>query len=115
MYNPTTGFWTASLPLSTVNIRADGRAGLISNAWMWWPGLTIGLNGDVVWRIIELTHNIERDVEGTGFNHVVDASLVPINMQIDLDQWTYNRYGDVGIVRQMHDRIQALENTYQLF
>jgi hypothetical protein len=108
------GLYDANVPLSTCRLRADGRAGLINGVWMWYPGLNLSLNGSNSWRIMEITHTIERNVENTGFSHVVDLSLVPINMQIDLDQWSYNRYGDLGIIRQLHDRLSALENTYQL-
>ncbi len=102
-------------PLSTVSLRCDGRAGLVAGAWNWYPGKNISLNGSESYRMIEITHTIERNVEGSGFSHVVDLSLVPKFMQLDMEQWTYSAHGDVGVARQLHDRVQALENTYQLF
>lgn len=101
-------------PLSTVSLRCDGRAGLVSGAWQWYPGKTISLNGAESYRMIEITHTIERNVDGSGFSHIVDLSLVPKFLQLDMEQWTYSAHGDVGVARQLHDRVQALENTYQL-
>jgi hypothetical protein len=101
--------------LSTVSLRCDGRAGLVNGAWSWYPGLSLSLNDSESWRMIEIAHTIERNVEGSGFSHVVDLKLVPKTFQLDMEQWTYNQHGDVGISRQLHQRIEALENTYQLF
>lgn len=102
-------------PLSTVNLQCDGRAGLVNGAWQWLPGKNISLNGSEYYRMVEIIHTIERDVNGSGFSHVVELSLVPKTLQLNMEQWTYSRYGDVGVARQLHDRVQALENTYQLF
>jgi hypothetical protein len=113
--------WDALAPVSTLTLRADGRAGLINSGgspayihWNWWPGYTFNLNGAENFRFVELTNTIERNVEGSGFSHVCDVKAVPKYWQLDMEQWTYNAHGSVGIVRQIHDRITALENTYQL-
>lgn len=101
--------------LSTLSFRCDGRAGLVGGAWKWYPGLTVSFNGAVNYRMIEVKHTITRDVDGSGFDHVVDLSLVPKFFQLDMDQWTFNQHGDIGVSRNIDNRVQALQDSYQLF
>lgn len=108
------GTYDALTPLSTLHLCADGRAGLVGGVWKWLPGLTVSLNGVSNYRFIELTHTIKRGIEGTGYTHTVDINAVLKFWQLDMEQWTYAAHGLEGIVRQIHDRVNALENTYQI-
>jgi hypothetical protein len=88
--------------------------GLIGGVWKWLPGYrvtvnipTLGLN-NVEYRFMEIHHIIERPGE-FGWMHRVEAGLVPATAPLETLRWTYSDKGDIAIMRQLRDRLRAVE------
>jgi hypothetical protein len=106
-------------PLQRLSLNAVGDVGLIGGAWKWLPGYrvtvnipTLGLN-NVEYRFMEIHHIIERPGE-FGWMHRVEVGMVPATAPLETLRWTYSDKGDIAVMRQLRDRVRALEQMLNI-
>lgn len=113
-----------AVAIPSLNLTAVGNIGLISGVWKWLPGYyaTVRIqdgNGNYVtpnnskWRFMELTHTFDpsqRDSKG-GHVYTVDLKMVPYDLIVDNQRWSYTNDPEQSPLRRLRDRLRYIENT----
>jgi hypothetical protein len=99
--------------IERLRLTAYGNVGLINNAWAWLPGAYCSVNVPVEqingnYRFISMTHTIEQETT-TDFDHIVELDMVPQNLLLDTQQWSYGAEGATAMLRRLRDELLALQ------
>ena len=102
-------------PLETLCLSARGDIGLIGGNWMWQPGYACNVFApddgilNRSFRFVDIHSIIAKNVDNTGFDHIVELGMVPASQPLQTLRWTYSASSNQGIMRQLQDRIAYLE------
>jgi len=102
-------------PIKRLHLYARGDIGLIGGVWKWFAGYYVTVNvpaegiNNIIWRMIEIHHVISEEPVISGFDHVVELSLVGRYDKLETLRWSYGEKGQIAILRQLRDRIKAAE------
>lgn len=102
-------------PIEFLRVYALGSAGYSGSEWVFQPGYACKVCipdeaiNDEYFRIGEVHSIFESNALNSGFDFIVELSMVPSGSRLDNQRWTYLTTGEIGPLRQMRDRLKGIE------
>lgn len=106
-------------PLKPVTLVADGNAGLVAGIMRWIPGWVCTVNipddaiNNVEYRMINVHGMVLENPRPDGHDLIVEVDLIPKADDVDTLQYSYIKEPDVGLMRDIRDRLEFLEKQQE--